>query len=201
LCRRSICRPAAGVPLLASTLASILFIPIWSSSFVNREVVHVFMRPTNCSLLDIKSIEKVKLAEQAIKSLADDCTASSYVGVLSGSLPVFYLPPSAAATPFQALDHAAGILLIQEADLAVTDLQSKPIVFREGRLIRISKSILAAPASLQSRLVEAINKVNNPPPLPLNVTVRKHFVDPRVVRKAIADALGCAVSDVDVSLL
>ena len=53
-------------------------------------------------------------------------------------------------------DHAAGVLLFQEAGGVVTDGAGAPLDFGQGRLLHIQTGIVAAPAHLHAPLLKAV---------------------------------------------
>ena len=53
-------------------------------------------------------------------------------------------------------DHAAGMLIAQEAGAIVTDIAGAPLDFSRGRTLANNRGIVCAAAGLHSKLIDAI---------------------------------------------
>lgn len=56
-------------------------------------------------------------------------------------------------------DHAAGVVIVQEAGGEVTDAWGKPLDFGIGRTLKENKGVVAAPKSVFPRVIEVVKEV------------------------------------------
>lgn len=56
-------------------------------------------------------------------------------------------------------DHAAGMILVEEAGGKVTDLHGKPLDFSRGRTLKTNQGIVATNGPLHDRILEAVKSV------------------------------------------
>ena len=59
-------------------------------------------------------------------------------------------------------DHAAGMLIAEEAGCVVTDIRGRPLDFSRGRGLEKNEGIIGAPPSLHARLLHAIARILPP---------------------------------------
>ena len=52
-------------------------------------------------------------------------------------------------------DHAAGVVIVEEARGRVTDLDGKPLDFSEGRLLGNHRGIVCSNGAIHDRVLEA----------------------------------------------
>ena len=56
-------------------------------------------------------------------------------------------------------DHAAGVVLVQEAGGEVTDAWGKPLDFGIGRTLKENKGVVAAPKDVFPKVIEVVKEV------------------------------------------
>ncbi|KAF2196912.1 3(2),5-bisphosphate nucleotidase HAL2 [Delitschia confertaspora ATCC 74209] len=56
-------------------------------------------------------------------------------------------------------DHAAGVVIVQEAGGVVTDAAGKKLDFGIGRTLKENKGVIAAPAAVHGRVIEVVKEV------------------------------------------
>lgn len=56
-------------------------------------------------------------------------------------------------------DHAAGVVIVQEAGGVVTDAWGKKLDFGIGRTLKENKGVVAAPSALHSKVIEVVKEV------------------------------------------
>ncbi len=60
-------------------------------------------------------------------------------------------------------DHAAGWLIVKEAEGEVTDIYGKPLDFSQGRTLSQNYGVVATNGKLHAQVLSAIKKVYEPP--------------------------------------
>ena len=60
-------------------------------------------------------------------------------------------------------DHAAGWLIVKEAEGEVTDIRGKPLDFSQGRTLSQNYGVVATNGKIHSRVLSAIKKVYEAP--------------------------------------
>lgn len=86
-------------------------------------------------------------------------TQLKYVACALGTCDVYMRAPRATAKAAYVWDHAGGIMIFEEAGGKVTDLKENKIVLSAGRRLSENFGIIAAPASVHSKVVEAAKEV------------------------------------------
>lgn len=86
-------------------------------------------------------------------------TQLKYVACALGICDVYMRAPRATAKAANVWDHAGGIMIFEEAGGKVTDLMGNKIVLSVGRRLSENFGIIAAPASVHSKVVEAAKEV------------------------------------------
>jgi 3'(2'), 5'-bisphosphate nucleotidase len=56
-------------------------------------------------------------------------------------------------------DHAAGVLVVEEAGGRVCDVDGRPLDFTTGRRLTANRGIVAAPAAIHPQVVDAVRSV------------------------------------------
>ncbi len=85
-----------------------------------------------------------------------------YAILARGDADVYLRLPSKRGYVERIWDHAAGMLIAQEAGCVVTDIRGKPLDFSKGRGLEANEGILGAPPELHARLLNAIAQVIPP---------------------------------------
>ena len=85
-----------------------------------------------------------------------------YALLARGDADVYLRLPSKRTYVERIWDHAAGMLIAQEAGCIVTDIRGKPLDFSKGRGLEANEGILGAPPALHARLLAAIHQVLPP---------------------------------------
>jgi 3'(2'), 5'-bisphosphate nucleotidase len=84
---------------------------------------------------------------------------AKYALVARGDADVYLRLPSKKAYVERIWDHAAGMLIAQEAGCVVTDIRGKPLDFSHGKGLEVNSGIVGAPPKLHARLLQAIEKL------------------------------------------
>lgn len=84
---------------------------------------------------------------------------AKYALLARGDADVYLRLPSKKGYIERIWDHAAGMLLAQEAGCTVTDINGKPLDFSRGRGLEHNAGILGAPPELHARLLAAAQQV------------------------------------------
>jgi 3'(2'), 5'-bisphosphate nucleotidase len=79
-----------------------------------------------------------------------------YALLARGDADVYLRLPSKRAYIERIWDHAAGMLIAEEAGCVVTDIRGKKLDFSRGRGLEANEGILSAPPALHARLLAAI---------------------------------------------
>ena len=87
-----------------------------------------------------------------------------YALLARGDADVYLRLPSKRGYVERIWDHAAGMLIAQEAGCVVTDIRGKSLDFSRGRGLEANEGILGAPPELHARLLNAIVQVVPPQP-------------------------------------
>ncbi len=102
--------------------------------------------------------EIMRLAGPVGPSINMDSQAK-YALLARGDADVYLRLPSKKGYIERIWDHAAGMLLAQEAGCTVTDVNGKPLDFSHGRGLERNAGILGAPPELHARLLAAAQQV------------------------------------------
>ncbi len=82
-----------------------------------------------------------------------------YALLARGDADVYLRLPSKRGYIERIWDHAAGMLIAEEAGCVVTDIRGTPLDFSLGRGLEANEGILGAPPSLHARLLKAVAQV------------------------------------------
>ncbi|KAK7744395.1 3'(2'),5'-bisphosphate nucleotidase [Diatrype stigma] len=86
---------------------------------------------------------------------------AKYASIARGAGDIYLRLPVKATYQEKIWDHAAGDLIVREAGGAVTDIQGKTLDFSVGRTLANNKGVIAAPASVHSKVLAAVQEVWN----------------------------------------
>ena len=84
---------------------------------------------------------------------------AKYAIVARGEADIYMRLPTRADYIEKIWDHAAGVLLVEEAGGTVTDLYGKPIAWNHGRELAANTGIIAANGYLHGSVLEALRQV------------------------------------------
>ncbi len=82
---------------------------------------------------------------------------AKYAAVADGRAEVYIRRPAGAYRE-KVWDHAAGVLIVQEAGGRVTDIEGRPVDFTHGEKLEANHGILATNGPLHDRVLEAIRQ-------------------------------------------
>lgn len=84
---------------------------------------------------------------------------AKYGSIARGAGDIYLRLPVKATYQEKIWDHAAGDLIVREAGGRVTDIHGKPLDFSAGRTLANNKGVVAAPAAVHARVLEAVQGV------------------------------------------
>lgn len=84
---------------------------------------------------------------------------AKYASVARGDASIYLRLPTRAGYEEKIWDHAAGLIVIQEAGGIVTDTTGKPLDFSLGRTLRENTGVVATNGRLHDRVVAAVRQV------------------------------------------
>jgi 3'(2'), 5'-bisphosphate nucleotidase len=84
---------------------------------------------------------------------------AKYASVARGDASIYLRLPTRAGYEEKIWDHAAGLIVIQEAGGRVTDTTGKPLDFSLGRTLRENTGVVATNGRLHDRVVAAVRQV------------------------------------------
>lgn len=84
-----------------------------------------------------------------------------YAAVARGEASIYLRLPTRADYVEKIWDHAAGVIVIEEAGGAVTDVNGKPLEFSKGRGLESNTGVVATNGTLQDTVVDAVKAVLN----------------------------------------
>ncbi|MDP8245503.1 MAG: 3'(2'),5'-bisphosphate nucleotidase [Candidatus Hinthialibacter antarcticus] len=82
-----------------------------------------------------------------------------YAAVARGEASIYLRLPSRANYVEKIWDHAAGVIVIQEAGGVVSDVNGKPLDFSQGRGLESNQGVVASNGKFQSKIVDAVKDV------------------------------------------
>ena len=83
-----------------------------------------------------------------------------YGVVASGGAEIYLRPLSRPDYRERIWDHAAGVIVTEEAGGRVTDITGKPLDFSRGKRLEDNRGVLATNGSLHDRVVESLERVS-----------------------------------------
>jgi 3'(2'), 5'-bisphosphate nucleotidase len=86
---------------------------------------------------------------------------AKYASIARGAGDIYLRLPVSASYQEKIWDHAAGVVLVQEAGGEVTDAWGKPLDFGIGRTLKENKGVVAAPKDVFPRVIEVVKEVLN----------------------------------------
>lgn len=81
---------------------------------------------------------------------------AKYASLARGDGDVYLRLPTASTYQEKIWDHAAGMLLVEEAGGVVTDVNGKPLDFTQGRVLKANKGVVAAGRAVHSKVIAAV---------------------------------------------
>jgi 3'(2'), 5'-bisphosphate nucleotidase len=82
-----------------------------------------------------------------------------YGAVARGDASIYLRMPTRADYREKIWDHAAGMLVVEEAGGAVSDVDGKSLDFRHGRTLAQNRGVVATVGGIHARVIEAIREV------------------------------------------
>lgn len=86
---------------------------------------------------------------------------AKYGSIARGAGDIYLRLPVKATYQEKIWDHAAGDLIVREAGGQVTDIHGKRLDFSVGRTLANNKGVVAAPAAVHGKVLEAVQEVLN----------------------------------------
>ncbi|KAL2203103.1 3(2),5-bisphosphate nucleotidase HAL2 [Sarocladium strictum] len=86
---------------------------------------------------------------------------AKYGSIARGAGDIYLRLPVKATYQEKIWDHAAGDLIVREAGGQVTDIHGKRLDFSVGRTLANNKGVVAAPAAVHAKVLEAVQEVLN----------------------------------------
>lgn len=84
---------------------------------------------------------------------------AKYCSIARGAGDLYLRLPTSKTYQEKIWDHAAGVVLVQEAGGEVSDAYGKPLNFGIGRTLKENKGIIAAPKSVHAEVIEVVKEV------------------------------------------
>jgi len=84
---------------------------------------------------------------------------AKYATVARGDAQIYLRMPTKADYREKIWDHAAGLLVVEEAGGKVTDITGKPLDFTQGRQLENNKGVVATSGAIHAKVIEAVGKV------------------------------------------
>lgn len=84
---------------------------------------------------------------------------AKYCSIARGAGDLYLRLPTSKTYQEKIWDHAAGVVLVQEAGGEVTDAWGKPLNFGLGRTLKENKGIIAAPKAVHGKVIEVVKEV------------------------------------------
>lgn len=82
-----------------------------------------------------------------------------YAAVSRGDASIYLRLPTRPGYQETIWDHAAGVVIIEEAGGRVTDIEGKPLDFAQGTTLAQNRGVIASNGLLHDRVLEAVNAV------------------------------------------
>ncbi|KAH6633068.1 hypothetical protein C7974DRAFT_309913 [Boeremia exigua] len=84
---------------------------------------------------------------------------AKYCSIARGAGDLYLRLPTSKTYEEKIWDHAAGVVLVQEAGGEVSDAFGRPLNFGVGRTLKENKGIIAAPRSVHGQVIEVVKEV------------------------------------------
>ncbi|KAF2243717.1 3(2),5-bisphosphate nucleotidase HAL2 [Trematosphaeria pertusa] len=86
---------------------------------------------------------------------------AKYCSIARGAGDLYLRLPVSKTYEEKIWDHAAGVVIVQEAGGEVTDAWGKPLDFGIGRTLKENKGVVAAPKAVMPKVIEVVKEVLN----------------------------------------
>ncbi|HEU4427737.1 MAG TPA: 3'(2'),5'-bisphosphate nucleotidase [Myxococcota bacterium] len=142
--------------------------PLWRSAGEGRPVhVSAIASPAGARFCESVEAEHSDQSESAKIAARLGITAPplrmdsqcKYAAVARGDASIYLRLPTRADYREKIWDHAAGMLVVEEAGGRVSDVDGKPLDFRHGRTLAANRGVVATAGSIHARVIEAIREV------------------------------------------
>ena len=101
--------------------------------------------------------QKLGITEESVRMDSQ----AKYGSIARGAGDIYLRLPVKATYQEKIWDHAAGDLIVREAGGEVTDIHGKRLDFSVGRTLANNKGVVAAPASVHGKVLQAVQEVLN----------------------------------------
>jgi len=81
-----------------------------------------------------------------------------YAAVARGDAQIYLRLPTRADYREKVWDHAAGMIVVEEAGGVVSDVDGKPLDFTHGRALEVNRGVIATCGSIHGEVVEAVGR-------------------------------------------
>ena len=82
-----------------------------------------------------------------------------YAAVARGDAQIYLRLPTRADYREKVWDHAAGMIVVEEAGGVVSDVEGKPLDFTHGRALEANRGVIATCGAIHAKVVEAVGAV------------------------------------------
>ena len=146
-------------------------LPLWNSNTVEGQAISVSRITDTASACFCESVESghsdhsqsaqiAKLLKITNESVRMDSQAK-YATIAKGDAQIYLRLPTRDTYREKIWDHAAGMLVVQEAGGTVTDITGKPLDFTHGRQLEKNRGIIATCGPIHDPVVAAVQQVLN----------------------------------------
>jgi 3'(2'), 5'-bisphosphate nucleotidase len=84
---------------------------------------------------------------------------AKYAVVARGEADIYLRLPTRADYREKIWDHAAGVLIVEEAGGVVSDITGRPLDFRQGRELVHNQGVIVTNGRLHERVIEAVRGI------------------------------------------
>jgi len=159
-----------GVLLAAVRGQGARVFPLWRSEGAGRPVhVSAIASPAGARFCESVEAEHSDQSESAKIAAKLGITAPplrmdsqcKYAAVARGDASIYLRLPTRADYREKIWDHAAGMLIVEEAGGRVSDVDGKPLDFRHGRTLAANRGVVATAGGVHARVIEAVREVRS----------------------------------------
>lgn len=143
--------------------------PLWRGDEADARAVHVsrIASPAGARFCESVEAEHSDQSESAKIAAKLGITAPplrmdsqcKYGAVARGDASIYLRLPTRADYQEKIWDHAAGMIVVEEAGGRVTDVAGTPLDFKHGRTLARNSGVVATAGTIHARVIEAIREV------------------------------------------